>query len=69
MPGDGFCAWGLQNNLTADFLRGRIEEAVVRIMRDKRRKTISLDEIKREVSPIIARERKGWDAGISAMFH
>ena len=66
MPEDGFCALVYQRELDSTFVQGHIEDIVLRMMRDRRRRSITLDEIMRELSPIVAKDKKGWDPWWSA---
>lgn len=66
MPEDGFCALVYQRDLDSTFVQEHIEDIVLRMMRDRRRRSITLDEITRELSPIVAKDKKGWDPWWSA---
>jgi molecular chaperone GrpE (heat shock protein) len=62
MPNDGFCALLWSRNLDSKFLGEHIEDIVLRLMRDRRRRSITLDEIKRALSPVLAKDGKGWES-------
>jgi molecular chaperone GrpE (heat shock protein) len=59
---DGFYALIYNKEPDAKFLREKIEDVVVRIMRDRNTQTITLEDIKRELAPIVNRELKSWDS-------
>jgi molecular chaperone GrpE (heat shock protein) len=61
MPEDGFCALLYQRDLNSTFVQDHIGDIILRMMRDRRRRSITLDEIRRELSPIVAMDKKGWD--------
>lgn len=60
VPSDGFYALVYQRDPTAEWLRDNIEDVVHRIMRDRRSRSIELEEIRRELSPILNRQQHNW---------
>ena len=57
---DGFVALQYHRDITSDYLRDNIEDAVVRLMRDLHRVSISVKVLKNELAPILARDGLRW---------
>jgi len=62
VPSDGFYALLYHKDPDPDFLRDNIEDIVRKMMRDRWSQSISLEEIKRELSPILDRQNKKWES-------
>jgi len=60
IPSDGFYAFSFQKSLDADWFRENVGDVVERMMRDRRSRSIDLEEIKRELSPILSKQQRNW---------
>ena len=62
IPSEGFYALTYQRDPDADWLRENVEDVVERMMRDRRLRSIDLEDIKRELLPILSKQQRKWDS-------
>lgn len=61
-PPDGFVALLYHRDVNSDYLRDNIEDVVIRLMRDLHRVSISVSDLKNELTPILARDEVRWSS-------
>jgi molecular chaperone GrpE (heat shock protein) len=61
-PPDGFVAQLVHRDYSVEALQTHIEDVLCRILRDKRRRSISIAELKDTIMPFLDREGRKWDS-------
>jgi molecular chaperone GrpE (heat shock protein) len=59
-PPDGFVAQLVHRDYSAEALQTHIEDVLIRILRDKRRRSISIADLKDILMPFLDREERKW---------
>jgi molecular chaperone GrpE (heat shock protein) len=60
VPPDGFIALLYHRDVNSDYIRDNIEDVAIRLMRDRRRLSISVRDLRSELAPILARDGLRW---------